>query len=123
MQNSEVKNEPKEQFNEESTAVDHDLEHKLNATGWALFFIWIGIAFLTNLSVGVGLLGIGIITLAMQAVRRYYNLKTEGFWLVIGILFTLAGLWELFEAGIPLVPIVLIVAGIALLISIMRKRH
>jgi hypothetical protein len=33
-----------------------------------------------------------------------------------------AGLWELFEADIPLVPNVLIIAGITLLISIIRRK-
>ena len=123
MNDSESNGEIKNQSSEESTTVEHELERKLNSTGWALFFIWIGIAFLANISIGIGLLGIGIITLVMQVVRRQYNLKAEGFWVAIGILFALAGLWELFEAKIPLVPIVLIIAGITLLISMMRKKR
>jgi hypothetical protein len=123
MQNDELNQEGKSQVSEKSSTAAQELEHKLNLTGWALFFIWVGIAFLLNFSVGVGLLGIGIITLGMQAFRKYSNLKLEGFWVVIGLLFLLAGLWELFQADIPLVPIVLIIAGITLLISIIRRKH
>jgi hypothetical protein len=62
--------------------------------------------------------GVGVITLAVQVVRKYLNLKLEGFWVVIGLLFVVGGLWELFEPDLPLVPILLIVAGAALLISV-----
>ena len=42
------------------------LEKKLDAIGWGLFFIWVGIAFIAKQSIGVGLLGVGILTLAVQ---------------------------------------------------------
>ncbi len=42
---------------------------KLDAIGWALFLIWIGVAFLMKVSFGVGLVGVGFITLAVQAAR------------------------------------------------------
>ena len=122
MQNSESNNESGNQSKDVSIKDVKELEHKLSVTGWALFFIWIGIAFLTNIGSGVGLLGIGVITLVIQGVRKLYNLKVESFWLFVGILFILSGLWELFQANIPLVPIVLIMAGVALLVSILRKK-
>jgi hypothetical protein len=56
-----------------------ELSHKLAVVGWSLFFIWIGIALLLKVDAGIGLLGIGIITLGMQTARKYYNLKLEGF--------------------------------------------
>jgi len=93
------------------------LARKLDAVGWGLFFIWVGIAFLADLGTGVGLLGVGIITLGGQVARRYYNLKPEGFWVVVGLLFVVGGLWNLIEARIALVPLLLIVAGLAVLVS------
>jgi len=76
---------------------DHDqrvanrrgLTKKLEAAGWGLFFIWIGIALLADVGWGVGLLGVGIIILGAQVSRRY----------------------------LALVPILCIVAGVALLAS------
>jgi hypothetical protein len=106
----------------QKTTGQTDLAHKLSAVGWALFFIWIGISFLANLGVGLGLLGVGIITLGIQLIRKAYKLKLEGFWVVIGLLFLLGGLGNLLEVTIPIVPIVLILAGITLLYSIIKKK-
>jgi hypothetical protein len=99
------------------------LTHKLQAVGWGLFFVWVGIAVLTKIEVGIGLLGVGIITLVMQGVRKYFNLKLEGFWVVIGLLFVIGGIWHLFEAKIPLVAIVLIIGGILVIVSGFRSKR
>jgi len=118
MSEENKKNNEKVKTNEES-----ELNHKLAAVGWSLFFIWVGIVLLMKISHGVGLLGVGVITLGMQAVRKYFNLKLEGFWVVVGLVFVVGSLWNLFEAKLPLVPIVLIVAGLALLVKTVRGRH
>ncbi|NIO04133.1 MAG: hypothetical protein GTN74_05820 [Proteobacteria bacterium] len=99
------------------------LANKLSTAGWGLFFIWIGIVLLMKLDTGIGLLGVGIITLGMQAARKYFNLNLEGFWVVVGLFFVVGGLWELFEAKLPLFPFLLIVVGLALLVSIVRGKH
>jgi hypothetical protein len=101
------------------------LTHKLQAVGWGLFFVWVGIAVLTKIEagIGIGLLGIGIITLGMQGVRKYFNLKLEGFWVVVGLLFAIGGIWHLFEAKIPLVAIVLIIGGILVIVSGFRSKR
>lgn len=104
---------------------------KLDAAGWGLFFIWIGIAFLADVGWGIGLLGIGIIMLGIQAGRNYFGLPVEGFGLVTGILFAVAGVWELLEINlgrepIPdgLMPILSIAVGIVLVVfAVLRKRH
>lgn len=100
-----------------------ELARKLDAVGWGLFFIWVGIAMLADVGWGVGLLGVGIITLGMQVVQKFVGLKLEGFWIVVGLLFAVGGIWELYEFKLSLVPILLIIAGIALLLSITRGRH
>jgi hypothetical protein len=107
------------------------LSKKLDAAGWGFFFIWTGIAFLADLDWGTGLLGVGMIGLATQAVRRYFGLAIDGFGLVIGIVFVVAGVRELLqlrlgEAPIPggLMPILSIVIGAVLVVSaLLRKRH
>ena len=78
----------------------HDLRSRFDAAGWALFFIWVGIAWLADVSVGVGLLGVAV----------------EGFWILVGIGFAIAGLWQWFAIKMPLAPFVLIAAGVALLV-------
>lgn len=110
------------------TESDHDqglanrraVPKKLEAAGWGLFFIWIGLALLLNVGWGVGLIGVGIIILGAQASRRYLALKLDGFWVVVGFLFVVGGVWELFNVQLALVPLLCIVAGVALLASALR---
>jgi hypothetical protein len=94
--------------------------HKLDAAAWGLFFVWVGVALIANLGWGLGLVGVGVITLGGQLARRYFGLALERFWLVVGFLFVLGGVWELLSIQFSLVPIVLIVAGAALLLSALR---
>ncbi len=91
------------------------LNRKLEAVGWSLFFIWTAIAFFAHIGWGVGLLGVGIIILGAQAARKYYALKLEGFWLVVGFFFVAGGIWKLFNIQLGLLPILCVVAGIVLL--------
>ena len=97
-------------------------EKKLEAVGWGLFFIWIGIAFLSELGFPIGLFGVGIITLGSQAARKYFHFKLEGFWIVVGLLFIVGGIGELFNIEIDLLPILLITAGLVILISVFRGK-
>jgi len=78
---------------------------------------------LMDYSWGVGLLGVAVSILLGQAARRYFGLALEAFWVVVGLLFLVGGIWELYKVEVDLVPIVLIVAGAALLISIFMKRR
>jgi len=93
------------------------LARKLEAVGWGLVFIWMGIALFAHLGWGVGLLGVGIIILGTQAARKYFELKLEGFWVAVGFLFVAGGVWKLFNIQLGLLPILCIVAGIALLVA------
>lgn len=85
--------------------------------GWALFLIWVGVAWLLNIGLGYGLLGVGVLTLAMQTVRHFNSVKVEGFWVFVGFAFMVGALWEIWSVDIPLAPIVLIALGIGILLS------
>jgi hypothetical protein len=101
-----------------------EVASRLEAVGWGLFFAWLGVAFLTGLGFGVGLLGVAIITLGMQLARLAFKLKIEGFWVVAGLVFLVGSIWELLNIGIDFVAILLVVAGIVLLLSgIARSRR
>lgn len=95
----------------------HTTAHRLDVFAWSFFFIWIGIALLSNLGWGIGLLGVGIIILGTQATRKYMALGFETFGVGCGLLFVLGGVWELLSVRISLVPVVCIAAGAALLLS------
>jgi len=98
---------------------EKDLHKKLDVVGWGLFFIWIGVAMLSNVGWGAGLLGVGTITLGGQTARKYFGLKLEGFWVAVGFIFVLGGVWELFDIRLGAVPILCIVAGVALLVTVL----
>jgi hypothetical protein len=49
-------------------------------------------------------------------------LRVDRFWLVVGMLFVVGGIWNLFNVRIDLLPIVFIAAGIALLASTLSRR-
>jgi hypothetical protein len=98
------------------------LARKLEAAGWGLFFIWIGLALLADVGWGVGLLGVGIITLGVQGARKHFTLELDRFSVAVGFLFVVGGVWELFNVQIALVPILCIVAGVAFLVSALAGR-
>ncbi len=95
----------------------YSLHKKLDAAGWGLFFIWTGIALSARVGWGAGLLGVGIIGLGGQAARYYLGLKLERFWVAVGLLFVLGGVWELFKIRFDLTPILCMIGGAALFLS------
>jgi len=103
------------------SAKNKGIGKRLDSAGWGLFFIWVGVSLLLDLSWGVGLIGVAAITLLGQAARKYFGLRLEKFWVVVGVLFLLGGIWELYQVRVGLVPILLIVAGGALLLSLFRR--
>jgi len=100
-----------------------DLDKQLNAISGGLLLIWIGFAILVNIGWGTGLIVVGVIILGEQAARRYYSVKFENSWVIAGTISFLAGFLILFGVEESLVPILLIIIGIALLITIFRKKN
>jgi hypothetical protein len=96
------------------------VEKKVDAVGWALFFLWTGTAFLTHIGWGIGLVGVGVIVIGGQVARKYYDFGLQGFPAVIGSIFILAGIRELAGLQFSLLPILCVIAGLALLLSLWR---
>jgi hypothetical protein len=109
----------------EKSKIDRRSEvgRRVAVAGWGLFFIWIGIVLLKGIVTGISMLGIGIIALGVQAVRMFLNIGLEGFWIFVGLIFVLGGIWGFFETQLPLLPIVLIIAGVALLLSAVKGKR
>jgi uncharacterized membrane protein (UPF0136 family) len=97
--------------------------HRLSGLAWALFFIWIGIALLAGVSLGISLLVVGGITLLAQSARRLFSLHLEPVWMIIGILFVLGGLSNLVSIDLPLLPVLILLAGVVLLISTLAGKR
>lgn len=90
---------------------------RLEAVGWGAFFIWVGIAILADVGWGPALLGIGLIILGGQLARWLYRLRLEGFWLLVGAGFLVGGAWQIVDTGLPLLPVLLVLAGAALVVT------
>ena len=93
------------------------VEAAIATCAWGLFFIWIGMALFVHVGWGTGLVGVGIITLGAQLARKYFDLKLEGFWVAVGFIFLLGGVWRLLNVQLGLVPILCIALGLVLLVS------
>ena len=94
----------------------------LSTVGWSLFLIWLGIVLLVEFSMGIVMLGVCGISLGLQLARKYFGLDFEKSWIAVGVIFGLVGLWELLEINLPLITLVLVGAGIALLVSALKRK-
>lgn len=117
-----MENETPEEMCAEDTE-KRGLPSKLDAVGWGLFLIWVGIAFLAEFDRGIGLMGVGVIAVGVQVARRVLGLNIQGFWIFVGLLFVAGGLSEFLEVKLRLGPIVLVVVGVAFLLSAVRGKH
>ncbi len=99
-----------------------ELDRKLNAASGGLLLIWIGVAMAADVGWAMGLSGVGIVLLAEQAARAYWAVKYELFWVVVGNVFLLGGILMQVGLSISLAPLALIVVGIALLASTLRRK-
>ena len=93
---------------------------KLPAAGWGLLFNWIGIALLLKLQAGIILLGIGVIILLVQVVRKYLMIRIQIFYIVVGLLFMIGGFLENWKSDSPIIPTFLIIVGTGLLLSFIK---
>ena len=94
---------------------------RLDAGGWGLLVIWVGVALIAGFGWGAGLLGVGGITLAVQVARRFLRLGAEPFWIVVGALFVAGGVAEFLALELNLLPVLLIIGGLGLVISALRR--
>ncbi len=91
------------------------LEDRLHDFGWGLLLIVIGTILLLpseHVPHGSWLMAAGIILLGLNAVRRLYGLRMNGFSLLLGTLALIAGLGEFFHVDVPLIAIGLIMIGL-----------
>lgn len=100
-----------------------ELSKKFDAVGWALFFIWVGVAVLADVGWGWGLLGVAAIILGETVIRWNMSLNIEGFWVVVGLMFLAGGLWEMFQVPWPLAPILIIGCGLVVLWGVVSGKH
>ena len=96
---------------------------RIDTASWGIFFLWMGYTLLAGVSIGLGFLGVGLIALITQGVRKAAALPVEGFWVLVGMAFVVGGLWNLLSLELPLAPFALLGVG-ALLVAgaVVKKR-
>ncbi len=101
----------------------NDSKHRIiESTAWGLLFLWIGAALLARFDWGVGLMGAGAIILGAQLWRSNAGLRIEGFSILLGSLFLVAGASSLLGLDIDLFPLLFILGGVLLLASAWKNR-
>ncbi len=100
-----------------------DLDRRVSSATARLLMVWVGIALLTDVGWGGGLIGAGVLLLAEQAVRWRSAVQFEWFWVGAGIMACLSGVGMLFGVQVSLVPILMIVVGITLIGSTLQRSH
>lgn len=112
---------PGKNLPEQPKEADAGKARTLDAAGWGLLLVWLGITTLFAFKWPVFLIGLGVLVLGMQGVRLSWRLPVEGFWILLGIVFIGAGIAEIFGTGFPLVPAALIFFGLATLYGVYRR--
>ncbi|HSA95886.1 MAG TPA: hypothetical protein VLJ16_07540 [Acidobacteriota bacterium] len=66
---------------------------------------------------GTWLVGVGLVVLGLNAVRRISGLKASGFGLVVGLIALAAGIGRIIGQELPLIPVLLIILGVGMVVG------
>lgn len=97
------------------------LARSIDSVGWALFFMWVGIALLANLTWTVSLIGTAAIILAVQATLFFRGERLDVFMSAVGIVLLVGAVADVYGSPMSLFPALLIVIGIAMLADTLRS--
>lgn len=101
-------------------------ERRINRVGWGMLCILIGTLSLfpgERVPAGTWLASVGFLLLALDAWRWYAGIVPQAWSSILGGFALLAGLGLLAGTDIPVIAIVLIAAGVAILAAPLLRRH
>jgi hypothetical protein len=114
---------------ERKPRVDRAEIARIEATGWGVFFIWVGVAIMANVGWGIALIGAGVISLGVQIARRLSALPVDRWSAGFGTCLVVAGLVLRFDltSGKPslsawIFPVVIMGLGVAILVSVWLRK-
>jgi hypothetical protein len=94
------------------------LNKRYETIAWGVFFIWWGVTTFFRLPDGVGMFGIGLILLGLNAARYFNGMRTSGYTITLGILALVLGAADILRAlnvvtaDVPTLAVLLIVVGV-----------
>jgi len=92
----------------------------IDSIGWAIFFMWVGIALLASLSWTVSLIGTAAIILAVQATLFFRGERLDVFMAAVGVVLLIGAFADVYGSVWSLFPTLLIVIGITMLVDTLR---
>ena len=100
------------------------LNRRLDEIGWALFFLLTGVLLLApeRIPDGTWLIGVGIIMLGINAVRRLNDIAISPFTVILGAVAVAAGLADLFGVKFPLFAVLFILIGVGMVVRQLVQR-
>jgi hypothetical protein len=100
-----------------------NLDSRLDALGWGLFFLMSGGALLVPaLPNGSWLVGVGALFLGLSAVRFSVGLPVSGFGVVVGVVAVVAGSSAVAGIAVPWLALALVACGLAIVTGQLTHR-
>ena len=96
------------------------LAHTIDSIGWAVFFIWTGTALLAGLTMTWLLIGAAVIILGVQAMLHLKGERVDLFVAAVGLVLLVGAIADGYGSPWYLIPVLLIVIGLAMLVTTMR---
>ncbi len=102
----------------------HELDKRLDAAGWGLFFVMSGAVLLVpGLPDGTWLAGVGALLVALSAVRWQLSLPVSTFAVILGVVLVASGAGAMAGIAVPGFSLLLIACGVALVAGTLVRRH
>lgn len=93
---------------------------RIDAAGWAVFFIWAGAALLAGIGWTWTLIGTAIVILAVQAILLFRREPMDVFMVAVGIVLLGGSVADLYGVPWTFIPAALIVIGVGMLAGTLR---
>lgn len=101
-------------------AANSTFSRSVDSAGWALFFVWVGVALLADIGWRWSLIGTAIIVLGVQLVLSFRKQRMDVFMTAVGAVLLIGTIADMFGSAWSLVPAFLIVIGVVMLIDTVR---
>jgi hypothetical protein len=106
-------------------SVHKDVDSRIDAAGWGLFFLMSGAMLLVpGLPAGGWLTGVGILLIGLSALRAMLGLPVSTFSVIMAVVLVATGLGEAAGVAVPWFALMLVLCGLALVIGeLVRRPH